>query len=257
MEYADGTVRLFDSAAGPSSINCSAGRGASVALSGLIPFADQPEGDTMDNILGLFEKLESQSLAVQPNRCVVVRNRNATCRRCAEACPTGAIAVAGNDLAVAPERCVGCGTCATVCPTAALEAKKPDDKGLLEGGCGRHAGQRRLAVVMDEWPCRRPPRAHDPGEGGGEDSRPGGREPHRRAGRRGRELRGARGGAEGRRGRRGRGRRGRCRPRGRRLAGHGSCRRGRRVRTPPSTARPGSCATRPPCCWRPGAATSR
>ena len=28
----------------------------------------------MDNILGLFEKLESQSLAVQPSRCVVVRN---------------------------------------------------------------------------------------------------------------------------------------------------------------------------------------
>ena len=56
----------------------------------------------MDNILGLFEKLESQSLAVQPSRCVVVRNRNASCRRCAEACPTGAILVEGNDLAVAP-----------------------------------------------------------------------------------------------------------------------------------------------------------
>ena len=38
----------------------------------------------MDNILGLFEKLESQSLAVQPSRCVVVRNRNASCRRCAD-----------------------------------------------------------------------------------------------------------------------------------------------------------------------------
>ena len=60
----------------------------------------------MDNILGLFEKLESQSLAVQPSRCVVVRNRNASCRRCAEACPTGAILVEGNDLAVAPERSV-------------------------------------------------------------------------------------------------------------------------------------------------------
>ena len=78
----------------------------------------------MDNILELFERLESQSLSVQPHRCVVVRNRNATCRRCAEACPTGAIAVADNDLAVAPEACVGCATCATVCPTAALEARR-------------------------------------------------------------------------------------------------------------------------------------
>ena len=104
----------------------------------------------MDNILGLFEKLESQSLAVQPSRCVVVRNRNASCRRCAEACPTGAILVEGNDLAVAPERCIGCGTCATLCPTAALESKKPDDKGLLKAAVAAMQANDGWAVVMDE-----------------------------------------------------------------------------------------------------------
>lgn len=103
----------------------------------------------MDNILGLFEKLESQSLAVQPSRCVVVRNRNATCRRCAEACPTSAILVEGNDLAVAPERCVGCGTCATVCPTAALESKKPDDKELLRAAVAAMQANDGAAVIMD------------------------------------------------------------------------------------------------------------
>lgn len=103
----------------------------------------------MDNILGLFEKLESQSLAAQPNRCVVVRNRNASCRRCAEACPTGAILVEGNDLAVAPERCVGCGTCATVCPTAALESKKPDDKELLRAAVAAMQANDGAAVIMD------------------------------------------------------------------------------------------------------------
>lgn len=105
--------------------------------------------ETVDNILGLFEKLESQSLAVQPSRCVVVRNRNATCRRCAEACPTGAISVEGNDLAVAPERCVGCGTCATVCPTAALESKKPDDKELLRSAVAAMQANDGAAVIMD------------------------------------------------------------------------------------------------------------
>ena len=103
----------------------------------------------MDNILGLFEKLESQSLAVQPSRCVVVRNRNASCRRCAEACPAGAILVEGNDLAVAPERCVGCGTCATVCPTAALESKKPDDKELLRAAVAAMQANDGAAVIMD------------------------------------------------------------------------------------------------------------
>ena len=103
----------------------------------------------MDNILGLFEKLESQSLAVQPSRCVVVRNRNASCRRCAEACPTGAILVEGNDLAVAPEHCVGCGTCATVCPTAALESKKPDDKELLRAAVAAMQANDGAAVIMD------------------------------------------------------------------------------------------------------------
>ena len=104
----------------------------------------------MDNILGLFEKLESQSLRVQPNRCVVVRNRNATCRRCAAACPTGAIAVEGNDLAIAPEQCVGCGTCATVCPTAALEAQKPDDKELLKAAVAAMQANDGVAVIIDE-----------------------------------------------------------------------------------------------------------
>lgn len=104
----------------------------------------------MDNILGLFEKLESQSLAVQPSRCVVVRNRNASCRRCAEACPTGAILVEGNDLAVAPERCIGCGTCTTVCPTAALESKKPDDKELLRAAVAAMQANDGVAVIIDE-----------------------------------------------------------------------------------------------------------
>ena len=182
----------------------------------------------MDNILGLFEKLESQSLAVQPSRCVVVRNRNASCRRCAEACPTGAILVEGNDLAVAPERCIGCGTCATVCPTAALESKKPDDKGLLKAAVAAMQANDGVAVVMDEAMQAAAEGKYDPAKVVAVKSLARVDESLiavLAAG--GRELRRARGGAAGRNRRR-RGRRGRCRPRGRRFAGHGSRRRGRR-----------------------------
>ena len=68
----------------------------------------------MSNLMELFEKLESQNITVHQNRCVTVRNRNASCMRCAEACTSGCISYDDNTIIIAPEKCVGCGTCATV-----------------------------------------------------------------------------------------------------------------------------------------------
>ena len=76
-------------------------------------------------------KIGGGHVYVTPGRCAVVRNRKATCRRCAEACTAGCIAVEAGRLAVDPSRCVGCGTCATACPTGALEARLPNDAELL------------------------------------------------------------------------------------------------------------------------------
>lgn len=86
----------------------------------------------MSNVIGLLEKLESRNISVHQHRCVRVRNRNATCARCAEACTSGCISYGDNELFIAPEKCVGCGTCATVCPTCALEAHRPNDAELLQ-----------------------------------------------------------------------------------------------------------------------------
>lgn len=69
------------------------------------------------NAFELFEKIQSADISVHPQRCVVVRNRRATCSKCADACTSGAISVRDNELFVAGEQCIGCGTCATVCPT--------------------------------------------------------------------------------------------------------------------------------------------
>ena len=83
----------------------------------------------------LFERLRSVHLHVDARRCLAVRNRNTTCNRCANACPSGCITVttrtSANEprepdgakpaengrsaetatLAIDPERCIGCGTC--------------------------------------------------------------------------------------------------------------------------------------------------
>ncbi|NTU89372.1 MAG: 4Fe-4S binding protein [Actinobacteria bacterium] len=85
----------------------------------------------LSTILGLLEKIESVDIAVHQERCVVVRNRNASCRRCAEACTSGALSFTSDELVVSSELCIGCGTCATVCPTCALEAQRPNDAELF------------------------------------------------------------------------------------------------------------------------------
>ena len=83
------------------------------------------------NFLGLLEKLQSADITVHQNRCAVVRNRNATCMKCAEVCTSGCISYNDNELIISLEKCIGCGTCATVCPTGALEAHRPNDAELL------------------------------------------------------------------------------------------------------------------------------
>jgi len=87
--------------------------------------------DVLD-LMDTLSKLNTTELTIHPERCVVVRNCNASCRRCSVACTSGAIVLEGNELVVNPDACVGCGTCATVCPTMALEARNPTDSELLQ-----------------------------------------------------------------------------------------------------------------------------
>ncbi len=100
--------------------------------------------DMMD-ILG---RLESKALHVEPTRCVKVRNRNASCTRCAEACTSGAISVESNVIDINAEKCTGCGTCTSVCPTSAILCDKPSDAQLatdLERSIGAADGE---AVIV-------------------------------------------------------------------------------------------------------------
>ena len=80
-----------------------------------------------------LQALQSDHVHVRQERCLLVRNRNAECLRCAQACTSGCISYNEQTrmLEIDQARCVGCGTCATACPTCALEARDPNDTELL------------------------------------------------------------------------------------------------------------------------------
>lgn len=80
-----------------------------------------------------LQALQSDHVHVRQERCLLVRNRNAECLRCAQACTSGCISYneQTKTLDIDQARCVGCGTCATACPTCALEARDPNDTELL------------------------------------------------------------------------------------------------------------------------------
>ena len=80
-----------------------------------------------------LQTLQSDHVHVRQERCLLVRNRNAECLRCAQACTSGCISYNEQTkmLDIDQARCVGCGTCATACPTCALEARDPNDTELL------------------------------------------------------------------------------------------------------------------------------
>ena len=80
-----------------------------------------------------LQALQSDHVHVRQERCLLVRNRNAECLRCAQACTSGCISYNEQTkmLDIDQARCVGCSTCSTACPTCALEARDPNDTELL------------------------------------------------------------------------------------------------------------------------------
>ena len=80
---------------------------------------------SINDVVEMAELLRSRSVVAAEDRCISVRNRNAKCSKCVDACIAGAIEVALNKLTIDPGACVGCGACVAVCPTEALVSLDP------------------------------------------------------------------------------------------------------------------------------------
>lgn len=105
----------------------------------------------INHILGVWEALQSIDIAIDQNRCVLVRNKNASCLKCAEACTSDCISTdEDGQLALRTDRCIGCGTCATACPTGALVPHNPTDRELFEAcTAALQASEGRVAIVCE------------------------------------------------------------------------------------------------------------
>lgn len=101
-------------------------------------------------MINLIDEMNSPLLAVEPQRCVLVRHRNGECLRCAAVCTTGAISLGEEGIVVSPEKCIGCGTCASACPTGCLTAANPTDEelfGAVETALAENEG--RVAIACE------------------------------------------------------------------------------------------------------------
>ena len=99
------------------------------------------------DIIEVAEELEDKAVVPASKRCVAVRNRNASCRKCIDACPADAISVHNNVLSVDHKACVACGACTVVCPTEALIPVRPADEALEQAAAEAMASLDGRAVI--------------------------------------------------------------------------------------------------------------
>lgn len=80
---------------------------------------------SVSDVIEAADLLKVRSIEVIDERCSAIRNRNASCRACENACIESAITVERNEVRIDVDACVDCGACVPVCPNGALVALEP------------------------------------------------------------------------------------------------------------------------------------
>ncbi len=109
------------------------------------------------DVLSYADYLKVSPLVIDEDKCVAVRNRNATCRKCSDACLAAAITIHQNEVTVDPDACVQCGACTTVCPTFALALREPTSTQLLASTLKTADRPRGMAIMA----CARAAARHE------------------------------------------------------------------------------------------------
>ncbi len=99
------------------------------------------------DVMAYADYLKVSPVQVDQDRCTAVRNRNASCRKCAEACLSDAVTISNNEVFVDALACVDCGACASVCPPMALSMQDPTFQATLQRAARSGDEKRGLAVI--------------------------------------------------------------------------------------------------------------
>ena len=92
------------------------------------------------------------TVSIDGARCLNTRHDSAGCRRCVDACPTGAITLATGLPEVEAAACVRCGACVPVCPTDAVAAGDAPERRLLDVCRTMDGGSMTVACVANPQP---------------------------------------------------------------------------------------------------------
>ncbi|TVS12573.1 MAG: 4Fe-4S dicluster domain-containing protein [Wenzhouxiangella sp.] len=79
---------------------------------------------------GEFQK--PRFFAYDPDICAHGSRGLSGCRKCVDACATGAAYSIGEKIEIDPYLCQGCGSCVTVCPSGAMRYTAPSSEDLLD-----------------------------------------------------------------------------------------------------------------------------
>ena len=101
----------------------------------------------LNDIMEMVDALETKAVITAPTRCVAVRNRHSTCRKCADVCMADAIEIEKNELAIDAGACVACGACIAVCPTSALISVDPMEEALAAAVATATAAAEGVTVI--------------------------------------------------------------------------------------------------------------